>query len=151
MSSPARAKKAASGISATASPSRAFSKTSPTFATSPMSPSRSFKKSNDYESPKDTRRSLQGGMKSGSYSPAASPARDFKSKNESSMNSPSKLRKVYSSPASSPSRAYNVCPSPMHPSTYQTYPSPMASPMNLNIRPSRLAGRHSSLPSSNCL
>ncbi|KAG6431715.1 hypothetical protein SASPL_109798 [Salvia splendens] len=114
LNSPARAKKAST--SAASSPSRAFSKTV-------------------VQSPKrDVKRTLQYGMKS-SISPASSPARDFRGKNESSMCSPARVKKPYS-PASSPSRGYNVCPSPIHPS----------SPMNPNARPSRLA-RPTALPS----
>ncbi|XP_047972305.1 probable serine/threonine-protein kinase roco5 [Salvia hispanica] len=121
LSSSARVKKAST--SAASSPSRAFSKTA-------------------VQSPKrDVKRTLQSGMKS-STSPASSPAREFKAKNESSMCSPARVKKPYS-PASSPSRGYNVCPSPIHPSAYNT----MSSPMNPNARPSRLAARPTALPS----
>lgn len=135
-SSPARAKKAGASFSAAASPSRALSKTT-MLSSSPSasaSPSRSFKNS------------IRGGMRS-SNSPASSPAREFRPKNESTMQSPNRMKKTVvssNSPASSPSRGpYNVCPSPIHPSVYNTYPiSPISSPMNPNIRPSRLGGMH---------
>ncbi|KAG6409338.1 hypothetical protein SASPL_127376 [Salvia splendens] len=125
LNSPARVKKAST--SAASSPSRALSKT---VVQSPKS---------------DMKRTLQSGMKS-SISPASSPAREFKAKNESSMCSPSRVKKPYS-PASSPSKGYNVCPSPIHASAYNTYASAMSSLMNPNARPSRLAARPTALPS----
>ncbi|KAH6760981.1 Protein kinase family protein [Perilla frutescens var. hirtella] len=145
MSSPARAKKAAgAGMTAAASPTRALSKTTmlSSSPTASASPTRSF---NQKRAP------VRGGMKS-SNSPASSPAREFRPKNEptSTMQSPGRMKKAVLpsySPASSPSRGvYNVCPSPIHPSTYNAYPSlsPMSSPMNPNIRPSRLGPSDSS-------
>ncbi|KAL1552000.1 tyrosine-protein kinase ABL1-like [Salvia divinorum] len=123
------------------SPAR-VKKTSPAAASSP---SRAFSKTVVQSPKRDVKRTLQSGMRS-SISPASSPARDFRAKNESSMHSPARMKKPCS-PASSPSKGYNVCPSPIHPSAYNTYASATSSPNNPNIRPSRLAARPTALPS----
>ncbi|KAG6389238.1 hypothetical protein SASPL_150701 [Salvia splendens] len=109
------------------------------------SPSRAFNKTAVQSPKKDVKGTVQSGMRS-SNSPASSPARDLRAKNESSMYSPGRVMKPHS-PAASPSRGYNVCPSPMHPSSYHTNASAMSSPINPNMRPSRLAGRPTALPS----
>lgn len=109
------------------------------------SPSRAFNKTTVQSPKKDVKGTVQSGVRS-SNSPASSPARDLRAKNESSMYSPGRVMKPHS-PAASPSRGYNICPSPIHPSSYHTNASAMSSPMNPNIRPSRLAGRPTALPS----
>ncbi|KAL1532762.1 CBL-interacting serine/threonine-protein kinase 20-like [Salvia divinorum] len=110
------------------------------------SPSRALSKTTVQSPKKDVKRTVQSGMRS-SNSPASSPARDLRAKNESSMYSPGRVKNPHS-PASSPSRGYNACPSPIHPSSYHTNASAMSLPMNPNIRPSRLAGRPTALPSN---
>ncbi|KAL3635659.1 hypothetical protein CASFOL_020206 [Castilleja foliolosa] len=124
-SKPAKIKKTKPIFSPAMSPSRAFA----------SSPSRAF-----------TSSPSQAFISSPSRTSISSPSRTFK-KSTTKTEPQARTKKTVqdSNPTSSPSRAFQTCPSPLHPSAHHNAKECTSSPMNPCTRCSRL-GKKASLP-----